>query len=104
MCVFGMCDAWFVADSSRPRRSVERTQDMHNGSIARGGATNGVNTTRCPWSSTPIKKPRRAFRKARLVLVSRGRTLTETSAHEVTGSMSWEVVVKQKRGEEWQRD
>ena len=28
-----MCDAWFVADSSKPRRSIERTQDMHNGSV-----------------------------------------------------------------------
>lgn len=28
-----MCDAWFVADSSQPQ-GLERTQDMHNGTVA----------------------------------------------------------------------
>lgn len=92
----GMCDAWFVADSSRPRRSIERTQDMHNGSSARYGATNGVNKARCPRSSTPITEPHRALRNAWLVLVSRGRTLTRKERPRGDG-------VNELRREKWEK-
>ena len=75
-----MCDAWFVADSSRPQRSIERTQDMHNGSRT-------LRSRRHQHNALPLVfDPRTATRKR--MSVGSWPYAHGESAHEVTGSMS----------------